>query len=193
MNTVKFLLYAFVLSFLFTACGPTTKIEKTWKDPSFNADAAKSYKKLLVIAPIKDESTRRIVEDKVVSSFKNVTAVPSYSYLQPADTVKGVIEDKLKKDGFDGEVIMHLVDVDKSVSYVPGTTYWGWYGYSYGSQGYYQQDKTYYVETNFYDLDSDKLLWSGTTSSLNPDKLDRTVDDVIRTLREELQRQKLLK
>jgi hypothetical protein len=190
MNACKILLYVLVLSL--AGCGPTTRMEKTWKDPAFTPDAAKSYKKLLVIAPIKDESTRRIVEDKVVKSFKKVTAVPSYSYLQPTDTIQGVVDDRLKKDGFDGEVIMRLGDVDKSVSYVPGTTYWGWYGYGHGSPGYYQEDRTYYVETNFYSLESGKLLWSGTTSSVNPNKLDRTLDDIIATLKSELQKQKLI-
>ena len=142
---------------------------------------------------VKDESSRRIVEDKMVKSFKTVTAVQSYSYLQPADTISEVVDDKLKKDGFDGVVIMRLADVDKSVSYVPGTGYGGWYGYRYSSPGYYQEDKTFYVETNIYSLPSNKLLWSGTTESLNPDKLDRVVDDIISALRGQLQKEKLIK
>jgi hypothetical protein len=152
-----------------------------------------SYKKILVMGLLKDESTRRIAEDKMVAAFKNVTAVQSYSYLQPSDTIRSEVEDKLKKDGFDGVVIMRLADVDKSVSYVPGTGYGGWYGYRYSSPGYYQEDKTFYVETNFYSLPDTKLLWSGTTSSLNPNKLDRTIDDVINTLKGQLQKQKLIK
>jgi len=144
---------------------------------------------------MRDESTRRIAEDKMVAQFKNVTAVPSYQYLQPSDTVRSAVEERLKKDGFDGVVVMRLADVDKSTSYVPGTTYGGWYGYRgwYGSPGYYQEDKTYYVETNFYSLESNKLLWSGTTSSLNPSKIDNTIDQIIVALKEQLQKQGLIK
>ena len=191
MNPGKILLYGSIL--LLAGCGPSTKIEKTWTDPSFNTATVQSYKKILVMGLLKDESTRRIAEDKMVAAFKNVTAVQSYSYLQPADTIRSEVEDKLKKDGFDGVVIMRLADVDKSVSYVPGTGYGGWYGYRYSSPGYYQEDKTFYVETNFYSLPETKLLWSGTTSSLNPNKLDRTLDDVINTLKGQLQKQKLIK
>lgn len=191
MNPGKILLYGSLL--LLVACGPSTKIEKTWTDPSFTPSEAQSYKKVLVMGLLKDESTRRIAEDKMVAAFKNVTAVPSYSYLQPGDTVRSMVEERLTKDGFDGVVIMRLADVDKSVSYVPGTGYGGWYGYRYSSPGYYQEDKTFYVETNFYSLPEAKLLWSGTTSSLNPNKLDRTVDDVIATLKGQLQKQKLIK
>ena len=191
MNPVKILVFGSIL--LLAACGPSTKIEKTWTDPSFTPSAVQSYKKVLVMGLLKDESTRRIAEDKMVAAFKNVTAVQSYSYLQPGDTIRNEVEDKLKKDGFDGVVIMRLADVDKSVSYVPGTGYGGWYGYRYATPGYYQEDKTFYVETNFYSLPETKLLWSGTTSSLNPNKLDRTVDDVINTLKGQLQKQKLIK
>jgi len=191
MNPCKILLYGSIL--LLAGCGPSTKIEKTWTDPSFTPATVQSYKKILVMGLLKDESTRRIAEDKMVAAFKNVTAVQSYSYLQPADTIRSEVEDKLKKDGFDGVVIMRLADVDKSVSYVPGTGYGGWYGYRYSSPGYYQEDKTFYVETNFYSLPETKLLWSGTTSSLNPNKLDRTLDDVINTLKGQLQKQKLIK
>jgi len=191
MNPGKILLYGSIL--LLAGCGPSTKIEKTWTDPSFTPATVQSYKKILVMGLLKDESTRRIAEDKMVAAFKNVTAVQSYSYLQPADTIRSEVEDKLKKDGFDGVVIMRLADVDKSVSYVPGTGYGGWYGYRYSSPGYYQEDKTFYVETNFYSLPETKLLWSGTTSSVNPSKLDRTIDDVINTLKGQLQKQKLIK
>ena len=191
MNPGKILLYGSIL--LLVACGPSTKIEKTWTDPSFTPSSVQSFKKILVMGLLKDESTRRIAEDKMVAAFKNVTAVQSYSYLQPGDTIRSEVEDKLKKDGFDGVVIMRLADVDKSVSYVPGTGYGGWYGYRYATPGYYQEDKTFYVETNFYSLPETKLLWSGTTSSLNPNKLHRTIDDVIATLKGQLQKQKLIK
>lgn len=191
MNAGKTLFYGSIL--LLAGCGPSTKIEKTWTDPSFTPATVQSYKKILVMGLLKDESTRRIAEDKMVAAFKNVTAVQSYSYLQPGDTLRSDVEDRLKKDGFDGEVIMRLADVDKSVSYVPGTGYGGWYGYRYSSPGYYQEDKTFYVETSFYSLPENKLLWSGTTSSLNPNKLDRTVDDIISTLKGQLQKQKLIK
>ena len=191
MNPGKILLYGSLL--LLVGCGPSTKITKSWTDPSFTPSAAQSFNKILVMGLLKDESTRRIAEDKMVKSFKSVTAVQSYSYLQTVDTVREVVDDRLKKDGFDGVVIMRLADVDKSVSYVPGTGYGGWYGYHYSSPGYYQEDRTFYVETNIYSLPSNKLLWSGTTESLNPDKLDRTVDDIIAALRGQLQKEKLIK
>ena len=191
MNRNLLTLFAFIL--LFVACEPSTKIEKTWTDPSFTPGSVNNYKKVLVMGLLQDESTRRIAEDKMVAAFKNVTAVQSYQYLQPSDTVRSAVESKLKNDGFDGVVIMRLTNVEKNDYYVPGTTYGGWYGYRYGTSGYYQQDKTYYIETNFYSLQSNKLLWSGTTSSLNPSKLDKGLDETINTLKQQLQKQGLVK
>jgi hypothetical protein len=107
MKKRNFLVFFIFSSLLFAGCGPSTKIEKTWTDPSFSSGSV-TFHKILAMGLLKDESTRRIAEDKMVASIKGVTAVQSYTYLQPADTVRSTIEDKLRKDGFDGVVIMHL-------------------------------------------------------------------------------------
>jgi len=199
---MKYAKFLSLLSLVFlAACGPSTKIEKTWTDPSFTAGNV-NFHKVLCVAQMPDESSRRIAEDKMVAAFKNITGVASYKYLQPSDTATGAVDAKLKADGFDGVVIMRLSAVDKSTSYVPGTTYGGYYGGrygyyggygGYGTSGYYQEDKTYYVETNFYSVDESKLLWSATTSSLNPSKLDKSLDHVIDELKIQLKSQKLMK
>ncbi|MEI8005357.1 MAG: hypothetical protein WCI48_04055 [Bacteroidota bacterium] len=178
---------------LMIACSPSTQITKSWTDPSWKSGSVVPFKKVLVVAPFKDESSRRIAEDKIVASITKVTAVPSYNYIQPADTAQGKLDIKLKKDGFDGIILMRLTDVNKSVSYNQGTSYGGWYGYRYSTPGYYSEDKTFYVETNFYSLDGNKLLWSGTTSSLNPSQFDQTLDEIIKAIRSELIQKGLIK
>ena len=195
MNIKKILPFGLML--MLAGCGPSTKIEKTWTDPSFTKESVQSVKKVLVMGLLNDESTRRIAEDKMVAAFKNVTAVQSYSYLSASDTDRNAVEAKLKQDGFDGVIVMRLANVDKSTSYVPGTAYGGFYGwrggYGYGTPGYYEQDKTYNVETNIYSLEPPKLLWSGTTSSLNPGKLDATIDNIIAAVKAEFQKKGILK
>ncbi len=175
------------------SCGPSTQITKSWTDPSWKPGSAVPCKKVLVVASLKDEASRRLAEDKIVAQIKNAVAVASYSYLQPSDTDQKLVEEKLKKDGFDGIILMRLTDVDKSVSYTPGTSYGGWYGYRYATPGYYSEDKTFYVETNFYSLDQNKLMWSGTTSTLNPTQLDKTLDDIILAIKAELYNKGLIK
>jgi hypothetical protein len=178
---------------LMAACSPSTQITKSWTDPSWKQGGAAPFKKVLVVAILKDDASRRIAEDKLVASITRVMAVQSYNYIKPADTVQGKLDEKLTKDAFDGIILMRLTDVNKSVSYTQGSSYGGWYGYRYSSPGYYSEDKTFYVETNFYALAGNKLMWSGTTSTLNPTQLDKTLDDIIIAIRTELYSKGLIK
>ena len=187
------LLLLVILTGLLAACGPSTQITKSWTDPSWKQGGAIPFKKVLVVAVLKDDASRRIAEDKIVASITRVKAVQSYTYILPGDTAQGKLDAKLKKDGFDGIILMRLTNVNKSVSYTPGSSYGGWYGYRYSSPGYYSEDKTFYVETNFYALEGNKLMWTGTTSTLNPTQLDKTMDDIILTIRTELYAKGLVK
>ncbi len=188
---------------LMIACSPATKLEKSWLDPSVTPATLKPFKKVLVVAKLKDESSRRIAEDKIVKQIKAPIGIQSYSYLT-ADATEEQLSAKLKSDGFDGVIMMQLKEVEKSTSYTPGTTYaGGWYGgyrggyfggYGgvYGTPGYYSEDKTYLVETSVFSLTDNKLIWAGTTSSLNPTKIDKTIDEVILTIKTELQSKGLM-
>lgn len=178
---------------LMVACTPTTVLEKSWTDPSLTPETIKAFTKILVVASITDESSKRIAEDKIVAALKPGMGVQAYSYLLPSDTNDAKLDAKLKKDGFDGILLMRLKDVDKTVSYTQGTGYGGWYGYRYSSPGYYSEDKTYYVETNIYSLEPNKLLWSATTSSMNPTKLETTLDAIIAADKAQLIKQGLIK
>jgi hypothetical protein len=199
-NTMKTKFYLPLLLFaLMIACSPATKLEKSWADPSLTPGNVKQFKKVLVVAKLKDESARRIAEDKIAKEIKGI-AVPSYSYLTSDDTDEAQLTAKLKNDGFDGIIIMQLKEVEKSTSYTPGTVYaGGWYGgyrggYGgvYGSPGYYSEDKTFYTETTVFSLADNKLLWSGVTSSLNPSKVEKTIDEVIYAIKLELQNKGLI-
>jgi hypothetical protein len=189
---IKFLIPISLIGFMF-ACGPSTKLEKSWADPSFNS-TTKPFTKVLIIAPLKDAASQRSAEDKIAKQLKQGVGVQSYSYLSAADTNKNVVDAKLIKDGFDGIITMQLKEVEKSTSYVQGSSYGGYHGYrgyyGYGSYspGYYEENKTFMVETNLYSIRENKLLWSGTTSSLNPTSFEKTMDQIIYTIKYELQK-----
>lgn len=187
---LKALLTLSLVGLLFS-CGPSTKLEKSWADPSFSLKP-NPYKKVLVVAPLKDAASQRIAEDKIVKQIKAGTAIQSYSYLKTADTDPKLLQEQLVKDGFDGVIVMYLTDVEKSVSYNPGTSYGGWYGYRNYSPGYYTEDKTFLVETSMYSVKDDKLMWSGTTSSLNPSSFDKSMDGIIYAIKTELQKKGIL-
>lgn len=165
---------------------------------------ANATNKTLVIAMVKDETSRRVIEDQLVKRM-NANAVASYTLIS-ADMLKEASSDKfaekLKQEKYNYVLLMRLADVEKETSYVPGTTsmYYGGYGryYGYGasmysSPGYYTTDKNYFIETTVYSVDPDKLLWTGTTKTVNPKKIENAVNDIADVVSDKMQRDGFLK
>jgi hypothetical protein len=181
--------FLFILSLSgFMACGPSTEIVKSWHETGAIISAS-GNQKILVLGLVKDESSRRIVEDKLVQRL-NGKGVASYTIITE-EMVKAAkeehLEEQLSKGGFTHVLMVRLADIEKETSYVPGTTtgYYGGYGrfYGYGAgmystPGYYQEDKNYYVETAVYSISPNKLLWTGTTKTVNPSKMDKTITEI---------------
>jgi hypothetical protein len=130
---MKKLFFILVLASM-TACSPSTQIVKSWRDPGSVVSATGSQK-VLVIGLVKDEGSRRIVEDNLVKRL-NGKGVASYSIITEA-MVKTAKEDalnqQLSQGGFTHILMVRLADIEKETSYVPGTTtgYYGGYGRYY--------------------------------------------------------------
>lgn len=187
MKQFNFLLSVLVL-FAIASCGPSTKIEKSWMEPGANVTKA-APNKALVIGVVKDETSRRVIEDQLVKRL-GAAGVASYTLIS-TDMLKAADEASLKKILTDGQfthvLLMRLADVEKETSYVPGTTtgfyggYGRYYGYGagmYSTPGYYTTDKNYFVETTVYTINPDKLVWTGTTKTVNPSKMEKTVNEI---------------
>ena len=185
------------------SCGPSTKIEKSWMEPGASVTAS-APNKALVIAMVKDETSRRVIEDQLVKRISG-PGVASYTLLS-TDMLKEASDEALKKILTDGKfthvILMRLADVEKETSYVPGTTtsfyggYGRYYGYGagmYSTPGYYTTDKNYFVETTVYSINPDKLLWTGTTKTVNPSKVEKTVNDIADVVAEKMKKDGFLK
>ncbi len=162
---------------LLVACGPSTHIVDSWRDPSIVIDTADVHK-FVVAALLKSPAVRRQVEDEMAAYFPG-KAVQSYKELGDGDLKddEEVYNQQLKRDGFDGIVLMRLVDVNKSTRYVPGSppVYYGsWRGYwryswsGFYDPGYYTTDKSYDVEVTVFSLKRNKLIWTASTTTINP-------------------------
>src|SRR6266851_4984708 len=103
------------------ACGPSTHIVDSWRDPDVVVDTSNIHQ-FVIAALLKNQSVRREVEDEIAAQFPG-KGVQSYKELGEGDLKDDEAEynQKLKNDGFDGIVMMRLVDVNKSTRYVPGT------------------------------------------------------------------------
>ena len=165
-----------------------------------------------MVNPRKEEN-RKVAEDQLVSLIKKGAAIPSYTYVTPADTSQKELAEKLIKDGFDGAITMRVkavVQTKTKTTYNPGTSYDSWYSYG-GAYGYshtyvvgsasktespnvdVNSAKDYIIETNIYSLETKKLLWSGSTASLGAKKVDSAMNGIFNTIRKELLKKGFLK
>jgi len=183
------------------SCGPTTHIVDSWRDPDVTVDTANVHK-FVIAALLKNESVRRKVEDDMAALFPG-KAVPSYqefgdSLKEPDDALNA----RLKKEGFDGVVVMRLVNVNRSTRYVPGSypLYYGswrrYWAYSWGGfydPGYYTTDRQYNVEVTVFSLRRDKLIWTANTSTIDPPNRAELFDHVSRVVLKRMKKEGFLR
>ena len=182
----------------FVSCGPSTKIEKSWQEPGASVTPGEPNK-TLVIALVKDETSRRVIEDQLV---KRLGGSATASYTVAANATQDELNQKITEGKYTHVLLMRLADVEKETSYVPGTTtsYYGGYGryYGYGagmysSPGYYTTDKNYFVETTVYTVNPDKLVWTGTTKTVNPSKIEKMVNEIADVVSDKMKKDGFLK
>jgi len=196
---------------ILASCSSGTTIVSSWRDPD-TTTAKEEFKKIMVVALIKDEATRRTVENRITSIGPKFTS--SYNLLN--GTNLGLTKEQklkiLQDENYDAVVTMRLVDTTKETDYVPGTNtsiyyggmgygYGGMYGYGFGNwygmyspvyydPGYYQETTYYMVETNVFSLKQNKLVWTGTTKSSNTSSQDLGLltDSIIATVMVEMKK-----
>jgi len=194
MKRLKPIVIAVLVLLAFSGC-VTTQIISSWTAPGVTVKEG-DFKKVLVLALVENESSRRIIEDKLVSLLK-VPSVASYSYLTKEDLLNtvDVAKEKLRKDDYDAIISIRLAKIEKDINYVPGTypnyfyspwTYGAYAAPFYYDPGYYSVDDVYNVETNLYTLKPEKLIWSGVTSTINPEKIDKAVDEIAKVVKDKM-------
>jgi hypothetical protein len=192
------------------SCSSGTSIVSSWRDPD-TTTANSQFKKILVVALVKDEATRRITENRIAAigpKFHSSYAIMNGNDLGLSKEQKFKI---LQDENYYAVVTMRLVDTVKESNYVPGTNtsmyysgyggmyggygayggFGGWYGmYSpvYYDPGYYQETTSYLVETNIFSLKANKLVWTGTTKSSNGTDIGLLVDSIIATIMQEMKK-----
>ena len=186
--------------FLIISCAGTEltrkQVDETYKE--------KPVSDILVIAITGNEHSRRSFEKKFVAQLKSigVDAVSSEEAVaMPPDL-------ELKKEAIlaavnqfenDGVIITHLIGKDEKDVYTRGGSrglgFYGFYHsrYSYSHDpGYSSTSTTVRLETNLYDVKTEKLIWSGKSKTLSKDSKDQLINDVIKTVIKDLQKNKLI-
>jgi len=178
-----------IVPFLVLACvascgGATTHFEQVWRQPGANVS---SLQHVVTLYDSHDGAMRRTVEDAMARKFRQrgLNAVPAYSVLQASE-----LEDRarakasLAAKGFDGVVEIRLVSTEN----YPGDSYGGaWYGsydgywgstWPYAYDNYVFDSPVVRVETNFYSLRDNALVWSARSKTVDAENTNEVIDEV---------------
>jgi hypothetical protein len=175
-----------VLLFLFWGCGPSSYITSSWKAENVHP---KKYNKIVVLGLIReaDRSIREKMEQHMVADLKELgyNAVCSCDEYNPK-AFEGMTEQqaiaKLREAGVDAVLTVSLLDKAREKNYVPGNVYYSpyyvyhhrFYGYyrtiydRIYMEGYYVINTRYFWESNFYDMETNQLLYSAQSQSFDP-------------------------
>jgi hypothetical protein len=180
-------------SIFFTSCGPTTEIIGEWSEDEYKTG---SIDKLLVLGIVdqKKPLLKRKFEDGLVDAFNGsgIDAVASMDYMPYDEIIDSTSFEKYFSDlELDAVLVSRLVGVDKErkvkagYAYViPYNSYYGFYGHYYAAvqyantSSYLSKNVVVVLETNLYETQDKKLIWSGISETIDPDK----ASDVIKSL-----------
>ncbi|MCU0364395.1 MAG: hypothetical protein MUE93_01820 [Ignavibacteriaceae bacterium] len=184
-SIIVIVLFTF-MTIIFISCSSTkTNIIGEWQDDTYKKG---NIEKVLVLGIVNKEKPllRRKFEDGMAKAFNDggIYATPSMDKMPYDVAIDSASFEKYFKDlDVDAVVVSRLVAVDASRDYtagylytIPFNSYYGFYGYYYAgvtmanSTGYLSQDVVVVLETNIYETTNKKLIWSGVSETVQPDK-----------------------
>ena len=191
MNLKLHPLWACALAALLCSCAATS-VKKTWKAP----DCSSPVGKVAVLTIANRGLLRQGFENRFVATLakSGASALVTYDQLSLAEIKqdKRAAADRFRASGAEALIIVRLVDVGSSYHEVRSsgeryeatitrieTTPW----FDYFSIGFSDMSPTYaslkqwvYLETNLYDLKTEKCLWSGLTETVVTENMDRVAE-----------------
>jgi hypothetical protein len=179
-----------------SACS-STKLTTAWRAPG---EGPVAFTKILALTISNDEALRRVAEEEICKQVQPGPCSPAYSVIPAGDTLNvEQAKAEVKAAGFDGAVVLRVVGEQEKRTYVPptyGPTFWGYYRGAWPSAyspGYERVDKLVRVETTVYSLSTDKLIWVGTTDTLNPTSVPKLVNEIAEAVGDDMRAHGLLR
>lgn len=151
----------------------TTTLKNVWKDKDYNGKPHN----IIIIMVTKSPVTRGLVEGMFVAGLdsRGNNAVESYKIIPLAQlSDRNVVESKIRGMGADAVLVTRLFDRKTMETYEPGVVYefpdfyydwWGYYDYVMVTPGYTDQTQVLIAETNMYDIETGKLIWSARSAT----------------------------
>jgi hypothetical protein len=189
---------AAVVTALLGACvARPTKVTTDWKDP---APRAMRFQKVAAFFPQEDPKLRRQVEDRLAGRLPNTVA--SYTFI-PDERLAAVdtqaIQSALSDAGFDGVLVLRLVNVESQSAGIPtasettpGEDLAAYLRRTPRAALKPGQQTVITMESRAYSVPGGKLVWVGHSRSFNPVSLGELVNMVVDASVAEVRRQGLL-
>lgn len=199
-----------ILSIMFSGCS-ATKISSVWRDPSFQE---KKYKNIIVIG-IMEENRKRslrlsfeehLVNDLKEMGYKAISSTDAYGIKSFIGKTEDEIIQILKTGGYDAVITTTLLDISKEQNYVrghmdywPGGIYYSRFGryYSYWhnrvyAPGYFIINTNYIIESNLFDIEDDKIIFSAQTESMDPSSIDNLAHRISKSILKSMHEKRVL-
>ena len=186
-----------------------TKFKTAWKSPDATQITLGPGDTVLAMVITTRDDSRNGAEAALAQELekRGVEAVPAYtvipkSLIQDAERARPYVE----KAGCKYALIMRVVSQEKDIKgsgpqYTSvytgpyyGGLYGGYWGFGWGvayNAGNIEIDTKVSVETLFYDLRTDKLLWAGMSETVNPSTALKFIKDLVNKVGKEMKKQGL--
>lgn len=196
---------AVAVSLLLFSCA-STSLTASWHDSAYST--GERLTDVLIIAVTEEETVRRLYEEGFVAKFaeSEVRAFPSYSLTIP-DIEPTEAAVRAAVDAADARFVLitrHLGTDTKQYYHPPEPLYIDPYYSRYNRyyplayrEAHYRPGYTYNVttvsiESNIYDAETEKLVWSARSKSIDPKLTQKYFDELVSTFAGDLKQKGLL-
>lgn len=210
-----FLIAIPVFALMFAGCS-TSKITDSWVT---NQQLNVSKNKILVLGLFseKNRDAKKAMEEELAEDLRKfgynaVTATDEFGPVAFRDMNEQQALQKLRENGIENVVTINLLNKDQQKKFVRENnypyspfygyrTFWGYYSYyrPFGynpyfnyDRGYYKTDTRYYFETNLYDVNSNKLIYSAQTQTFDANSMNTLANDYARNVVRDMKKKNVL-
>jgi hypothetical protein len=216
MAKLKYSILALVTVFAFSSCSNSSmRIMATWVNRKDMPPPQPGKHKTFIFVMTQNYEAQVTLENDLAAAcdakgIKTVKSVDAFGPILTMDKLpkKDVLLKAIRDLGCDGIFTVAVVDQKSETHYVPATSsgvyvpyagygyyYSGYYAYtpSFYSEGYYSTDKTYFIESNLFDTNTEKMLISMQSKVVNPPDIVKASKKYTQMLVTELQAQGIMK
>lgn len=191
-----------LLCLLMASCANTT-LTQSWKE----TELKQSYKHPMIIGISDSQQTRRIYENYIVAQLKKkkVVATPSHTLINSKQIInRDTVVSAIQGTDIDSVLLTYLVSADSELKYhdSPLNVSGGYSGSADSNmmsstlitnRGRYSDEETIVLKNDFYDAQSQDIVWSAQTQTVAADSIDEIIVDVSKLLVTELFDDEILK